>query len=115
MTNYLDLPCGEFLQAVGMDGKKWADAFMQLWGSRMTEVDHGLMLGWFCNAIMAGYDEATRRLATPQPDEADRDTLRNAFRSLTDAERLELMEDYCSACGCYDGDRTRGCECWNDE
>ena len=48
-----------------MDGKKWADAFMELWGDKLEQVDHGLMLSWFCNAIMAGYDEAARRASTP--------------------------------------------------
>ena len=59
--SYNNMQPGEFLQAVGMDGKLWTDAFMEMWGNRLSKVDHGLMLGWFCNAIMAGYDEATRR------------------------------------------------------
>jgi hypothetical protein len=52
---------GGFLKEVGMDGKKWTDAFMQIWGHRLNEADHDTMLGWFYNAIMAGYDECARR------------------------------------------------------
>ncbi len=40
-----------------MDGQKWADEFCK----RNPSMDHGLMLGWFCCAIMTGFDEANRR------------------------------------------------------
>jgi hypothetical protein len=36
-----------------MDGALWAKAFCRRFGG-----DEGLMLGWFCNAIMAGWDHA---------------------------------------------------------
>ena len=45
---------------VGMDGVKWAQAFMQIWGHRLNEVEEDLMVGWFANAIMAGYDEGRK-------------------------------------------------------
>lgn len=57
--NYKSLDDGEFLKAVGMDGKKWTEAFLQLHPE--GSADHGLLLGWFCNAIMAGYDAATHK------------------------------------------------------
>jgi len=45
-----------------MDAKVWADEFMET-KARLgeKEFDHAMMLGWFANAIMAGFDEATRR------------------------------------------------------
>jgi hypothetical protein len=42
-------PYGEF------DAKKWADEFERLFPG---VVDPELMLGWFANAIMTGYDKA---------------------------------------------------------
>lgn len=62
--NYKSMSGGDFLQAVGMDGKLWTDAFIQMWGDKLNEIDHGLMLGWFCNAIMAGYDEYSKKNTT---------------------------------------------------
>ena len=48
-----------------MDAKVWAEAFMQTWGGHVIgksdTVDEGLMLAWFANSIMAGFDEASRR------------------------------------------------------
>ena len=45
-----------------MDAKVWADEFMET-KARLgeKEFDHAMMLAWFANAIMAGFDEATRR------------------------------------------------------
>lgn len=40
-----------------MDAKLWADEFVKL----NPGADHDLMLGWFANAIMAGYDTAQHR------------------------------------------------------
>lgn len=45
-----------------IDAKLWADEFMatkQRLGD--AEFDHAMMLGWFANAIMQGYDEGQRR------------------------------------------------------
>lgn len=42
-----------------MDGMKWAETFCQM--NPQVEVD--IALAWFCNAVMAGYDEANRRNA----------------------------------------------------
>lgn len=58
-ANYAEMSNGEFLTALGMDGPKWTEAFMQICGKDLP--DEGNMLGWFCNAIMAGYDEANRK------------------------------------------------------
>jgi len=35
-----------------MDAKIWADEFCK----RNSASDHGIMIGWFANAIMVGYD-----------------------------------------------------------
>lgn len=47
-----------------MDASVWAEKFVEYkkrhrWTH--AEIDVDLMTGWFANAIMAGYDEATRR------------------------------------------------------
>lgn len=36
------------------DAQVWTKTFMEIWGSRLNEIDEGLMLGWFANAIEAG-------------------------------------------------------------
>lgn len=46
-----------------MDAKVWAGEFMRIFGDRKHDIDADLMLGWFANAIMVGYDEANRRSA----------------------------------------------------
>ena len=45
-----------------MDAKLWADEFMAT-KARLgdKEFDHAMMLAWFANAIMVGYDEGQRR------------------------------------------------------
>lgn len=45
---------GEFLKALGVDGMKWAEAFHQL--NPDCNIAEGVMLGWFCNALMAMHD-----------------------------------------------------------
>lgn len=47
---------------MGIDGQKWAQEFMRIWSGRWSEVDEGLMIGWFANAIMRGFDEGQSRL-----------------------------------------------------
>ena len=47
-----------------MDAKVWAKEFMRLYQKKYNwEVDEELMIGWFANAIMAGYDRANRKIA----------------------------------------------------
>lgn len=44
------------------DALVWAEEFMKVWNNEPIEtLDEEFMLGWFANAIMAGYDEARRR------------------------------------------------------
>lgn len=46
------------------DAKIWAEEFMKTYKflfEQEQEIDEGLMIGWFANAIMSGHDHATRR------------------------------------------------------
>ena len=56
MVDYKAMSAGEMLLAVGTDGQKWTEAFRQI--NPDCNVDDAAMLGWFCNAIMAGHDAA---------------------------------------------------------
>lgn len=55
---------GEVLECLGMDGAKWAAEFRAT-AIRLgySDMDEGWLIGWFCNAIMAGHD---RRAITVQ-------------------------------------------------
>lgn len=50
-----------------MDAKVWTDEFMRLFSGHVCGpgevIDDGLMLGWFANAIMCGFDIANQRHA----------------------------------------------------
>lgn len=86
-----------------MDGMAWAKAFVAM-RFQPHEIDEGLMVGWFANAIMAGYDTAHRRAAaiTPQSDPRDqviaelREALRFALKMLkpwvNGSAQIETME-----------------------
>jgi hypothetical protein len=54
MTDYTTMNGPELLAALGIDASKWADAFLQIHGDK--PIDHGVMLGWFANAMMAMHD-----------------------------------------------------------
>lgn len=43
------------------DALYWAEKFMQTVRELNLEITEEVMLGWFANAIMAGYDEARRK------------------------------------------------------
>lgn len=47
----------DLLAELGTDGQKWAGAFMAK-NFSSDQIDEGLMIGWFANAIMAGHDAA---------------------------------------------------------
>jgi hypothetical protein len=49
-----------------MDAQIWASEFVALHGG-----DESLMLGWFANAIMVGFDEGQRRLKPTQQQVVD--------------------------------------------
>ena len=65
---YTDVPLHE-----DMNAHRWANEFMHLLGykslaclnpqtSKTITLDEDLMLAWFSNAIMAGWDNARRRM-----------------------------------------------------
>jgi len=44
------------------DAQYWAQEFMKIWENEPIDtLDEDMMLAWFANAIMAGYDEARRK------------------------------------------------------
>ena len=47
---------GDFLAFLGTDGMRWMQAFRAM--NPECNVADDVMLGWFCNAIMAGNDAA---------------------------------------------------------
>jgi hypothetical protein len=47
----------EALEYMGIDGKKWAEEFCKIARDKGHDLDEGWMIGWFANAIMAGYDK----------------------------------------------------------
>ncbi len=53
------MPAGDFLAYLGRDGMKWADAFHAL--NPDSNVEEGVMLGWFCNALCVGEDHGLAR------------------------------------------------------
>lgn len=44
------------------DAKVWAQEFMRLFGDRREDIDEGLMIGWFANAMAAQEIEMSRYL-----------------------------------------------------
>lgn len=59
--DYTRLNSGELLTALGDDAAKWAAAFDQIVVRGGVQIDQGLMLGWFANAMMRSLDEARWR------------------------------------------------------
>lgn len=45
------------------DAQTWAREFMSLFGKRKDDIDEGLMIGWFANAIETGRDAGQRDAA----------------------------------------------------
>jgi hypothetical protein len=69
---YQPLPSSAPTRMPGYDAREW----VKFWRETITQhpsipYDDGAMLGWFANAIMAGYDEYPRRQATNQPSAPD--------------------------------------------
>lgn len=57
VIDYTAMSFFELTEALGMNGRKWAEAFCQ----HTNYGDLGTAMTWFCNAVTAGYDEAVRR------------------------------------------------------
>ncbi|QZE11379.1 hypothetical protein SEA_JADA_9 [Streptomyces phage Jada] len=53
------------------DARVWAEEFVsRIKDNPEIATDEGTMLGWFANAIMAGYDEARRKYEMTNAHEA---------------------------------------------
>lgn len=74
-----------------MDASLWAKAFVEMHGG-----DEDLMLGWFANAIMRGYDSGT-----PQLDKQ--------------AEQVRVLREALGAIGQYGSDTLSGPINGNDD
>lgn len=93
---------GDMLERLGMDGGKWAAEFRQTaLQLGYSDMDDGWLIGWFCNAIMAGYDRATlveiERVKREARNEARREAAELAM-NMTENDNLRgailaLMED----------------------
>ena len=55
-VDYTAMSGPEFMEAVGVDAQKWADAFIQYQEAFGMGIDRDLMIGWFANALMAMHD-----------------------------------------------------------
>ena len=59
MPDYVNAAEGDLLGMLGIDARKWAEAFCQIkqaQGWSAADIDEGLMTTWFANAIMAMHD-----------------------------------------------------------
>ena len=67
-----------------------------------AEFDHAMMLGWFANAIMRGYD-AGRDSMTPTPSHPDAQATIAALQArVKELEAIKIPDDaftYCAYCG----------------
>ncbi len=43
-----------------IDARVWAVEFMERFRGNLEAIDEQLMISWFANAIMAGYDKARK-------------------------------------------------------
>lgn len=62
--DYTAMSGPEMLNAVRDDAMRWAEAFCQMkkkWNWRLEDIDEGLMVGWFANAIE--HSDMTRQKA----------------------------------------------------
>ena len=90
-----ELP-GDFLARVGMDGALWADGFRKMaLKLGYSDMDEGWLIGWFCNAVMAGYDHAQRRfdpaLATREEAPAEAGELKYFAAFMGESEALRAQ------------------------
>ena len=97
MTDENELP-GMLAVAKGVAEQKWphtmdAQVWVKEWMKTIAEIppgsekDEGFMLGWFANAIMAGYDTACAQLRAEAP----------RAEWVPCGDRLPENEDYCLA------------------
>lgn len=61
--DYANMTDPELLDACGDNGMAWAEAFCQIAAENnwtMKDIDEGMMVAWFANAIEASHDKRTR-------------------------------------------------------
>jgi hypothetical protein len=52
--NFCEMSDSDLLVYCGQDARKWAEAFCKIKEAKnynITDIDEGLMIGWFANAI----------------------------------------------------------------
>lgn len=59
---------GELLNSMGIDAQKWAEEFCRIARDKGHNLDEGWIVGWFANAIMAGYDKGSGVSVVALPD-----------------------------------------------
>lgn len=75
--NYIDMDGPALLEACGDDGMAWATAFCQTkkkMGWTLNDIDEGLMVAWFANAIERSWQKRYERsmpATTPYVGEYD--------------------------------------------
>jgi hypothetical protein len=88
------------------DARKWAQEFMREFGDRKAEIDEGLMIAWFANAIETG-----RRIDGSSLTGAELETLARfrprALPPWTEAE-AEASRPHCVYPGCPKGPSEAG-------
>lgn len=87
----------DFLARLGMDGMEWAKAFVQQFEGKSIGYDtssNGVdeVLGWFCNAIMAGYDRGRAQGWKEDAPHGHERVAPEFSRSIKDAERSLLLD-----------------------
>ncbi len=86
-----------------IDAKLWADEFMatkQRLGD--AEFDHVMMLGWFANAIMRGYDAGRDSMTHTPPHPDAQATIAALQARVQELEAIKIPDDaftYCAYCG----------------
>lgn len=81
------------------DACDWAAGFVAMvkWKSSIA-TDEDTMRTWFANAIMAGYDEAHRRLGAPQGGGAERESHPAKCRNCGARYEAKWIGTTCSQC-----------------
>lgn len=59
------MDAGTFLAHLGQDGMRWTEAFRAL--NPDCNVEDGILLSWFCNALCAGEDHGLARAGLLDP------------------------------------------------
>ena len=66
--DYTNMDGPALLTALGTDAAKWAAAFQQIVVDGKVEIDEGVMIAWFANAIMNTHDQLTGQGPVVLPD-----------------------------------------------